>query len=294
MLMPTGLKTARPDIIKYFDSLPRQVFDRSDIETVLEEQREFWHLPETTTLWTFLEFLENSTELNAERLDFSYRPITKYVWGKVPLYTLLLSLRPGCYLTHSTAMYFHKLTDQMPQIININVEQTPKPRYASSELDQEGIDLAFANPTRMSHNTAEYGGRTIRLLNGLHTGNTGVIEMPGPEGEMLRITDVERTLIDIAVRPEYSGGVFAVLEAYKRACNKVSINRLITHLKSIDYIYPYHQVIGFYLTKAGCYPKSEINLLRDFEISYDFYLMHQIQETDYSSEWRLYFPRGFG
>ncbi|OHB61822.1 MAG: hypothetical protein A2Y76_07290 [Planctomycetes bacterium RBG_13_60_9] len=290
--MPTGPKTA--DIIKYLNSLTRQVFDRSDIETILQEQGNSWHIAETTTTETFISFLEDRTQLHIERFDFSYRPIIKYVWGKVPLYTLLLSLRPGCYITHSTAMYFHKLTDQIPQVININVEQAPKPRYGSSELDQEGIDLAFANPTRMSHNTAEYDGHTIRLLNGLHTGNTGVIEMPGPEGEVVRITDVERTLIDIAVRPEYSGGVFEVLEAYKRATNRVSIERLTGHLKKIDYIYPYHQVIGFCLTKAGCYPKSEIDLLREFEIDYDFYLMHQIQETDYSSEWHLYFPKGFG
>ncbi len=118
--------------------------------------------------------------------------------------------------------------------------------------------------------------------------------MPGPEGEMLPITDVERTLIDIAVRPEYSGGVFEVLEAYKRATNRVSIERLTGHLKRIDYVYPYHQVIGFYLTKAGSYPKSQIDLLREFAMDYDFYLMHEIQETEYSSEWQLFFPKGFG
>jgi hypothetical protein len=105
---------------------------------------------------------------------------------------------------------------------------------------------------------------------------------------------VERTLIDIAVRPEYGGGVFEVLEAYRRASDKVSINRLTAHLKSINYIYPYHQVIGFYLTKAGSYRQSQIDLLRRFEISHDFYLMHQIQDKEYSSEWRLSYPKGLG
>lgn len=33
----------------------------------------------------------------------------------------------------------------------------------------------------------------------------------------IRVTDLERTLIDIAVRPAYSGGVFEVLEAFKNA-----------------------------------------------------------------------------
>jgi predicted transcriptional regulator of viral defense system len=292
--MPTRLQIARPDVIKYFDSLPRTVLDRSDVERILQEQRGFRRLAQTTTVAGFIKFLEKSGQLHTARFDFSYRPIIKYTWGEVPLYTLLLSLKPGCYLTHYTAMYFHQLTDQVPKIININSEQAPKRRYASSQLDQGRIDLAFGNPTRMSNNTAKYEGHTIRMLNGLHTGNVGVIDMPGPEGETLRITDVERTLIDIAVRPEYSGGVFEVLEAYKRATDKVSINRLAAHLRSINYIYPYHQVIGFYLTKAGSYRRSQIDLLRRFEISYDFYLMHQIQERDYSKEWRLFYPKGLG
>jgi predicted transcriptional regulator of viral defense system len=239
-----------------------------------------------------MEFMIQNTQLKPARFAFPYRPVVRYTWGDVPLYALLLSLRPGAYLTHSTAMYFHRLTDQAPKVINLNVEQTPKPHYASSELTQDRIDFAFENPTRMSHNVAEYGGYEIRMLNGLHTGNVGVMEMPGPEGEALRITDVERTLIDIAVRPEYSGGVFDVLEAYKRAAEKVSIKKLTGHLKSINYIYPYHQAIGFYLTKAGSYRRSQICLLRKFEISYDFYLAHQIRERDYSSEWRLFYPKG--
>jgi predicted transcriptional regulator of viral defense system len=132
------------------------------------------------------------------------------------------------------------------------------------------------------------------MLNGLHTGNIGVTEMPGPEGETLRITDVERTLIDIAVRPEYAGGVFEVLEAYRRARDTVSINRLVAYLESIDYIYPYHQAIGFYLTKVNSYNESEVALLRRLEIEYDFYLVHQMREKDYSNEWRLFYPKGFG
>jgi hypothetical protein len=294
--MPSGMQprldVAKPDIVKYFDSLSKPIFETSEIDTILRLQRESWRLEQATTTRKFIDFLTQNTPLKPARFAFPYRPVVKYTWGDVPLYALLLSLRPGAYLTHSTAMYFHRLTDQAPKVINLNVEQTPKRHYASSELTQDSIDLAFENPTRMSHNVAEYGGHEIRMLNGLHTGNVGVTEMPGPEGETLRITDVERTLIDIAVRPEYSGGVSNVVEAYRRAADKVSIKRLTGHLKSINYIYPYHQAIGFYLAKAGSYRTSQIGLLRKFEISHDFYLAHQIRERDYSSEWRLFYPKG--
>ncbi len=292
--MPTRVEIAAPDIIKYFGSLSKRIFETSEIGTILELQRESWQLAQTTKTPKFIKFLTQNTQLKTVRFAFPYRPIVKYTWGDVPLYALLMSLKPGTYLTHSTAMYFHGLSDRVPKVINLNVEQTPKRRDASSELTQDGIDLAFRKPTRMSQNVAEHEGHEIRMLNGLHTGNVGVMEMPGPEGETLRITDAERTLIDIAVRPEYSGGVLEVLEAYKRAADKVSIKRLAGYLRSINYIYPYHQVIGFYLTKAGSYRKSQTDLLRKFEISYDFYLTHQIREGDYSSEWHLFYPKDLG
>jgi predicted transcriptional regulator of viral defense system len=127
----------------------------------------------------------------------------------------------------------------------------------------------------------------------MHTGNAGVIESIGYEGEKIRVTDVERTLIDIAVRPEYSGGPYEVLKAYRLAKEKVSINRLSALLKQISYVYPYHQVIGFYLDRAGVYKKSQLDLLRKFEMKYSFYLMHKMSDVDFSEKWRLYFPEGF-
>jgi predicted transcriptional regulator of viral defense system len=143
---------------------------------------------------------------------------------------------------------------------------------------------------RTSNNIAIYKDQKICILNGMHTGQLGVIAFQGPDGENIRVTDIERTLIDIVVRPGYAGGVFEVLNAYKLAKDKVSINRLAAKLKKLDYIYPYHQAIGFYLERAG-YKKSSIELMQKFEIKYDFYLTHQMIYPDYSSKWQLFFPK---
>ena len=131
----------------------------------------------------------------------------------------------------------------------------------------------------------------VYLLEGMFTSNLGVTEMEGPDGENLRLTNLERTLIDITVRPEYSGGIHEVLKAYQSARDRVSINTLVATLRKIGYLYPYHQAIGFYLEKAGGYRDSQIGLLRNFEFNYDFYLMHQIKESAYSKRWRLYYPK---
>lgn len=289
----TRITIAKPDIVKLFDEHPQKIFDSSGIQRILDENRSFWRLAKSMSYSSFINYLVEKTKLKKEVFDFAYRPIVRYTWGNVPLYELILNLKPNSYFTHYTPMYFHDLTEQTPKIIHINVEQEPKPRPKNA-LVQERIDAAFRHPTRLSNNFAKYKGWTIRMLNGMHTGNLGVIKMSGPDGETLRITDVERTLIDITVRPEYAGGIHEVLKAYRLAKDKVSVNKLVATLKKINYIYPYQQAVGFYLEKAGVYTQSQLDLARRFDMKYKFYLIHGMKDSKYSSQWQLYYPKGFG
>jgi predicted transcriptional regulator of viral defense system len=186
-------------------------------------------------------------------------------------------------------MYLHNLTDQIPKTIYLNHEQTPKPK-PSGKLAQERIDFAFGCKTRLSNTIADYQDSSIRILNSKHTNDLGVIEAEVLDGVNVRLTNIERTLIDITVRPEYSGGPNEVLTAFRNAAEHVSINKLVSILKKVDHVYPYHQAIGFYLEKSGAYRKSQIDLLKKQEMQFDFYLMHQIKNAKYSSNWKLFYP----
>ena len=88
-------------------------------------------------------------------------------------------------------------------------------------------------------------------VNGKQTGQLGVMEMKDEFGEVVPVTGLERTLIDIAVRPTYAGGIPEVLEAYRRARGKLSLNRLAATLSKMDYVYPYEQAVGFLLERSG-------------------------------------------
>jgi len=286
------LEVAKRDVVGFFEESERQVFDLSQITDIISKNAGKWRLPQTITTAEFLAFFTERTKLREVRLKFR-RAIIKYVWGNVPFYEFLLSIKREAYFSHYTAVSFHNLTDQIPKTAYVNVEQKPNP-YPKGELEQGRIDWAFKRPTRISKNCAKYRGFMVYLLEGMFTASLGVIEMKGPEGENLRLTNLERTLIDITVRPEYSGGVYEVLRAYQFARDKVSINTLVATLKKLGYLYPYHQAIGFYLEKAGGYRDSQIKLLHNFNFDYDFYLVHQIKESAYSSRWRLYYPKGLG
>jgi hypothetical protein len=99
-------------------------------------------------------------------------------------------------------------------------------------------------------------------------------------------------LIDITVRPAYAGGVYQVLEAYRRAQPDMSTSILLATLKKLDYIYPYHQAIGFYMQQAG-YKPEQYERLRGLGLNHDFYLAHGLREREFDSAWRLHFPKGF-
>ncbi|MNY04939.1 hypothetical protein D3C86_1376420 [compost metagenome] len=141
----------------------------------------------------------------------------------------------------------------------------------------------------------EYAGRKIYLLNGVYTNHLGIVteEVTDDDGRTVqaRLTNLERTLIDITVRPVYAGGVFEVAKAFELARDRLSVNRLIPMLRKLDFVFPYHQVIGFYLERAG-YKPSQLDLVRRLPMQYDFFLAPEINKTRYDSNWRLLVPEG--
>ena len=286
----TRFQIAKKDIINFFDNLPSPVLTHSSISKILSEQRDFWRLPMNLSVRAFINLLLTN-KLKKHTFDFPHRKVVKYSWGETSIYNIFLALAENSYFTHYTAMYLHNLTDQVPKTIYVNFEQSKKKKPQNSSLAQGRIDFAFSRPQRETNNIAKYKDYNICLLNGQFTDKTGIVEINTEEGGNLAVTSVERTLIDITVRPSYSGGIYEILNAFIRAKEKVSINKLTAILKKLDFIYPYHQAIGFYLERAGVYTNEQLDLLKKFEINYDFYLTRQIKEKAFSDTWRIYYPK---
>ena len=288
------LQIAKPDIVTFFSEKAPHVMKPRQLGAILSEQRRGWRLAQNTTIDRFIAFLTKSADLKRHAFEFPTRPETLFVWGKVPLFEVLQHLKAKSYFSHYTAMRMHGLTEQVPKIIYISHERTTA--ATSSELSQDAIDEAFQRPARISNNAVDFGDQRIVLLNSAFTGELGVIDQTiqhGSEASVtVRATNLERTLIDAAVRPAYSGGVFEVAKAFELARDTLSVNGLGAMLKKLDFAYPYHQAIGFYLERAG-YRASTLDLLHRFPMKLDFYLTHGMAETRFDKTWRLHVPKGF-
>lgn len=286
------LQVAKADIFKTFEDEPRRVFWPEDLYEILGKNREFWRLSRTMTASRFIEFLQSKGELHLLELvpiNHEVRRLHRYVWRRASPFEVALSLKRQAYLCHGTAVAIHGLSDQIPNRFYLNKEQSPKPP-ARGGLTQGSINRAFSGRQRESRLIYKFDDSEVALLAGKNTGDLETVEVTFA-GVQLRVTSLERTLIDIAVRPAYAGGPLQVLAAYRGAIDRVSIGTLLATLKKLDYIYPFHQVIGFYMQRAG-YAESQYKRLMELGLEFDFHLAYGVKEPDYSSDWRLFFPKG--
>lgn len=284
-----------PTIEKYFDNSSKKSFSEHLLNEMFSQMRETWKIPDGKRFLNFIEFLQNKEVLL--KTGFSDEENHKrfiYTWKTEDDFTTISGLKMNAYFSHYSALFIHQLTLQIPKTFYLNSEHATDAvtttKSSRSTLTQDAIDKAFLSPQRKSSVAYSYRDKKIFITNGKRTKKLGVITKNSKD-QCFEYTDLERTLIDIAIRPVYAGGVFEVLEAFKKAKPKLDVEKMAGYLKKLDYIYPYHQVIGFYLEKAG-YSENDLKLFVK-KMEFDFYLTYDIRNKAYSERWKLYYPKGF-
>lgn len=277
----------------------QRVFTGEQLRQVLDLHREELGIPASATRQRFIDALERRSALR--RVDLlpkpwkkkdrraSYKPFVRYVRPGVTAAQVALSIRPGSYFSHGTAAYLHKLTAKPGETIYVNKEQSLKPEY-STQLTEEGIDRAFRNPARASNYIYTFDGERIAFISGKNTGDYEIVTTEDESGFPIRFTSLERTLVDISVRPIYADGVASVLSAFRVARERVSVGKLVQVIKKLDHAYPYHQAIGYYMQHAG-FPAHQLTGLKDFGLTFKFYLANEIKSPALDADWQLYVPR---
>lgn len=274
---------------QHLGHLNKKVLKFTEIKSFLNTNRNILDIPNGTPPRNTIQALLKEKHMVVVELNLGVRKEQRFILGRPDPYEVALLVRPASYFTHQTALYLNGLTAKPPKIIYVNSEQPLKYR-SDNQLEQESIDNAFGVEQRQSQSRIKYNNREIRLLSGMNTNQLGVIEKQNTGETTIRYTDLERTLIDITVRPAYSGGVADVFRAYKKASSNLSLPKLLEYLGQLDYKYPYHQAIGFYLDRTGNFPVAQLEPLKQLGLNYDFYLTHAMKQRRFNPQWRIHYP----
>lgn len=244
-----------------------------------------------TTFTAFQKYLiQNDIYKEKFVLEFPSKTYTRYFVEKPSLYKAIQSISSNAYFSHYSAVEYHNLTNNIPKTIFISLEKSkPLKEATKKQLIQEEINKAFYMPPRISKNQTVKYIYSINLLQSKYSNKLGIIEA-NYNNAKINITNIERTLIDITVSPYYCGGCYEVLNVYKKAKGRVNIQKLHDMLIKLNYIYPHHQAIGFYLEKAG-YKENDLKLF-DHDKELRFFIQRELKEKDrkYSERWNLYYP----
>ncbi len=82
-----------------------------------------------------------------------------------------------------------------------------------------------------------------------------------------------------------------MLDAYRVARERASSLKIAELLRKLNYAYPYHQAIGFYLHAAGHPPQDQVPFA-SIGTEYEFYPGHGLRHSLFDKTWRVFYPRG--
>jgi len=269
------------------------LFRASHLAELFAKHRNVWKLPKSLTLHGFIDGLVKENVLIEIQLDFGMEWFSFYVLPEATVYHIGSYGVPRSYLCHQSALELLGLTSHKSKEVYINQEQSAAPAKSKKvALTQKGIDNAFGHERKKSNSRARFDPYELVLLKGQSTSMLGVIELGAAKKVRVKVTDVERTLIDCVVRAAYVGGASSVLHAFYLAKKKnlIDVAILRDYFDRMNFIYPYHQSIGFYLQKAGNYSIDEIDYFYGDSRQYDFYLEYGMEEKEYDPHWRIYYP----
>ncbi len=283
---------ASVEITDFFKNSVQKAYTTNDIQKIFESQKEEWRIAQYRNYKHFITFLNNRKILILDIQNHEFQNSEKQILRKKTCtpFDIGLTVKKDGYLSNYSAMQIHQLTLQIPKTVFIS-EDKYAPYYEDihPEIEQDSVDKAFSKPQRVSKESykSEYDGFRYVYLQKKHNSiNVGITKI-----NSLAVTDLERTLIDIAVRPAYSGGAFQILEAFNNAKEKVNINKLDNYIEKLDYIYPYHQLIGFYLDLAG-FPDTALKLFLKKKTHIKFYQTYNLTNKKLNEKWGVFYPTG--
>ncbi|TAM45819.1 MAG: hypothetical protein EPN55_07380 [Gammaproteobacteria bacterium] len=211
---------------------------------------------------------------------------------------IAVAFSPRSYLCYQTALFWNELTEQVPHTFYIATERsgTSYKSAAPESFDEFELRDAFVKLPKEHPNVASFGEYRFVFLARAYTGNAGVESRLIPFKQVkvqIRITGLERTLLDCISAPENAGGIANAVDAMRRAADRIEIGTLIELYTKLHFKYPHWQRVGLLLDRlvSPTYaekwkshfgiPKHKFYLAKGYKLGWEF-----------DQLWGVYYPKG--
>lgn len=157
---------------------------------------------------------------------------------------LLFEANPYAVLTHYSALVFHGLTQNRPNLLTAWVGE-PGWAIPIGTTQDDWSDIALPQvhrPHRVLEQDVRWFNRFSDFEFGVQTRYSGPVEV--------RVTDRERTLIDSLNWPEYAGGIVNVIQAWEMAQGFANIETIVDYTERYG-IAILRQRVGFVAELVG-------------------------------------------
>src|SRR5262245_45075536 len=111
------VREARDSIQATFNDQRIRVFSPQELARLFQEHRDKWWILSNVTSKNFIEYLQ--TELGLKQIILSgethQQKFIRYLWGEATPIEVASTIRASAYLCHSSAVFVHGLTNQLPR-----------------------------------------------------------------------------------------------------------------------------------------------------------------------------------
>lgn len=157
------------------------------------------------------------------RLRNGLYALTSAVPGTIPLheFEIAMVLAKPAAISHWSAMHHHGLTEQIPRrvfVLTTTEAFVPRVRSRSKKRTETGYPILATNYQFIQVTPERYFG----------------VEKVWVGEARVTITDIERTLLDGLMMPQYCGDFAEVLHAFQVRLSQLDINRMISYALKLD------------------------------------------------------------
>ena len=151
---------------------------------------------------------------------------------KISEYEVAMFLASPAVISHSSAMYIHKLIAFVPDSIFVSVgNKVSLPRVGGSN-----------NAVSVINGTAY---RFVQVPKQEYFG----IQQMWLDGVQIFVTNIEKTLIDALLKPKYCGGIAGVIAAFEKSSSELNLEKIISYAQKCDVAIS--KRLGWHLERNG-------------------------------------------